>query len=136
MIEPISLTMDDSLYRQLHNHLFPGDADEHGAVIVAGVAESPRGTRLLAREVFPARDGIDYVPGTYGYRALTARFVAERAGYCADQKLAYLAVHCHGLGDAVDFSPTDLASHERGYRALLDITEGGPVGGLVFASNA
>ena len=136
MIEPISLTIDDSLYRQLYNHLFPDDGDEHGAVIAAGVTTSPRGTRLLAREIFLARDGADYVPGTYGYRALTTRFVAEKAGYCADQKLAYLAVHCHGLGSAVKFSPTDLASHERGYRALLDITEGGPVGGLVFASNA
>jgi len=36
----------------------------------------------------------------------------------------------------VDFSADDLNSHARGYPALLDITNGGPVGALVFAHNA
>lgn len=136
MKTPISLTMDESLYGRLHEHLFPGDSDEHGAVIAAGIAESARGTRLLARDLFLAEDGTDYVPGTRGYRALTARFVAERAGYCAGENLCYLAVHCHGGGNQVAFSGDDIASHERGYPALLDITRGGPVGALVFAKNA
>jgi hypothetical protein len=128
--------MDEPLYRRLHKHLFPGDYDEHGAVIVAGIAETERGTRLLAREVLLARDGIDYVPGTRGYRALTAQFVAEQSDYCAAQNLCYLAVHCHGGLDSVGFSGDDIASHERGYPALLDITKGGPVGALVFAREA
>lgn len=136
MKTPISLTIDEPLYRRLHDHLFPGDYDEHGAVIVAGIAETERGTRLLAREVLLARDGIDYVPGTRGYRALTAQFVAEQSDYCAAQNLCYLAVHCHGGLDSVGFSGDDMASHERGYPALLDITNGGPVGALVFAREA
>jgi hypothetical protein len=36
----------------------------------------------------------------------------------------------------VGFSGDDLASHERGYPALLDIVGGLPVGGLVFAQDA
>ncbi|HEX8178631.1 MAG TPA: ThiF family adenylyltransferase [Pyrinomonadaceae bacterium] len=136
MKTPVSLTMDEALYRRLHDHLFPGDYDEHGAVIVAGIAETERGARLLAREVLLARDGVDYVPGTRGYRALTAQFVAQQSDYCAAQKLCYLAVHCHGGLDSVRFSGDDLASHERGYPALLDITNGGPVGALVFAREA
>lgn len=133
---PLSLRIDRPLFERLHGHLFPGDGDEHGAVIAAGIAETGRGTRLLAREVFLARDGIDYVPGTRGYRALTAQFVAEKSGYCADEKLCYLAVHNHGGRDSVNFSGDDMRSHERGYPALLDITSGGPVGALVFAENA
>ncbi len=136
MKRPISLTIDELLYQRLHGHLFPGDNDEHGAVIAAGIAETERGTRLLAREVFLARDGIDYVPGQRGYRALTAQFVAEQSDYCAAQNLCYLAVHCHGGTDEVGFSGDDLASHRRGYPALLDITGGGPVGALVLARNA
>lgn len=136
MKTPVSLTMDEPLYRRLHDHLFPGDYDEHGAVIVAGISETERGTRLLAREVLLARDGIDYVPGTRGYRALTAQFVAEQSDYCAAQNLCYLAVHCHGGLDSVGFSGDDMASHERGYPALLDITNGGPVSALVFAREA
>jgi molybdopterin/thiamine biosynthesis adenylyltransferase len=133
---PISLRMDEALFKRLSSHLFPGDGDEHGAVIAAGITETPSGTRLLARDLFLARDGVDYVPGTRGYRALTARFVAECSDYCANQNLCYLSVHCHGPGDRVGFSSDDLASHERGYPALLDITRGGPVGALVFATNA
>jgi molybdopterin/thiamine biosynthesis adenylyltransferase len=123
-------------FNRLMSHLFPGDGDEHGAVIAAGICESERGIRLLAREVFLAKDGIDYVPGKYGYRALTANFVARVSDYCARERLCYFAVHCHGGSDSVDFSTTDLNSHARGYPALLDITNGGPVGALVFARNA
>jgi molybdopterin/thiamine biosynthesis adenylyltransferase len=136
MKTPVTLTIDEPLFKKLHGHIFPGDGDEHGAVITAGIAETARGTRLLAREVFLAEDAVDYVPGTRGYRALTAKFVAEKSGYCAEQNLCYLAVHCHGGRDSVAFSGDDNASHERGYPALLDITNGGPVGALVFAENA
>jgi tRNA A37 threonylcarbamoyladenosine dehydratase len=131
-----SLAMDERLYSELHAHLFPGDGDEHGGVVIAGVAETGRGKRLLARQFVPARDGVDFVPGKRGYRALTGRFVAEAAGRCADDGLAYLAVHNHGGTDSVKFSNDDMASHARGYPALLDITNGGPVGALVFARNA
>lgn len=130
-----ALVLPEELYARLHAHLFPGDHDEHGAVIVAGVARgSPN--RLLARDVFLARDGIDYVPGQRGYRMLTSAFIRERILYCRDQQLAYLAVHCHGGTTRVDFSPDDMASHERGYPALTDISHGQIVGGLVFAHEA
>ncbi len=117
-------------------HLFPGDHDEHGAVITTGLCETERGTRFLARDLFLAKDGVDYVPGKHGYRALTADFVARVSDHCAREKLCYFAVHCHGGRDEVSFSPDDLNSHERGYPALLDIVDGGPVGALVFAQNA
>ncbi len=136
MKRPFSLTIDELLFEKLHSHLFPGDGDEHGAVITVGIVETERGTRLLAREVFLARDGSEYVPGSRGYRALTARFVAEQSGYCGDEDLGYLAVHCHGGQNRVEFSTDDWASHERGYPALLDIAQGAPVGALVFARNA
>ena len=133
---PLSITFTEPQFQQIQKHLFPGDNDEHGLVIAAGIVETSRGTRLLVRGIFFALDGTDYVPGKHGYRALSARFVAEKSGYCGDENLCYLAVHCHGGNDWVEFSGDDLASHERGYPALLDITKGGPVGALVFAKNA
>lgn len=123
-------------YDQLRAHLFPGDHDEHGAVIAVGVSKSGRETRLLAREIFLARDGIDYVESKYGYRALSADFVARVSDHCSRHGLGYFAVHCHGGKDSVDFSCVDLESHKRGYPALLDIINGEPVGALVFAQNA
>lgn len=124
------------LFKELQQHLFPGDRDEHGAAICAGIAETPRGLRLLARKVILARDGIDYIPGQYGYRALTPEFVARVSNDCARDGLCYFAVHCHGGDDSVQFSDVDFESHQRGYPALLDILNGGPVGALVFAPNA
>jgi hypothetical protein len=106
------------MFRELHGHLFPGDHDEHGAVIAAGICESGRGTRYLARKLFIARDGVDYVPGEHGYRALSANFVAQVSNYCALNKLCYFAIHCHGGHDSVGFSNVDLESHKRGYPAL------------------
>lgn len=134
--ESWSVRIPQPIYDRLMAHLFPGDRDEHGAVLIAGVCRTDRGVRLLVRDVVLAKDGIDYVPGQRGYRALTALFVATVSGRCADEGLAYLAVHNHGGRGSVGFSPDDWASHERGYPALLDITNGGPVGALVFAEDA
>lgn len=134
-MEPWTLVMDEWLFDDLVSHLFPGDHDEHGAVIAAGIAETPRGMRLLARDLVIAREGIDFVPGRWGYRMLTPRFVSENIRRCRDEGLTYLAVHNHGGRDSVEFSGADNRSHERGYPALLDIS-GAPVGALVFAENA
>lgn len=135
-MKKLTLTINYPEFLRLHQHLFPGDHDEHGAVLAVGSSEDDNHIRLLVREVFLAQDGVDYVPGTRGYRALTAQYVAEKSDFCAAMKLGYLAVHCHGGTDRVKFSSDDLASQERGYPALMDITDGGPVGALVFAENA
>ena len=71
------LILPEELKADLFRHLF-ADGDEHGAVLSAGVVDTPRGLRLLARELFIAREGVDYVPGRSGYRMLTARFVSDR----------------------------------------------------------
>jgi molybdopterin/thiamine biosynthesis adenylyltransferase len=137
--DPWTLRMPPAMAADLRAHLFPGDGDEHGAVIAASVVTTSRGTRLLARTLHRARDGVDYVTGQRGYRMLTPQFVRDRIRDCRNHNLAYLAVHCHGGSDRVAFSPTDLGSHTRGYPALLDILGPGPsavAGGLVFASNA
>jgi molybdopterin/thiamine biosynthesis adenylyltransferase len=135
MMDGWTLSIGQPLYERLWAHLFPGDDDEHGAVIAAGIATTPRGTRLLARELFLAEDGVDFVPGVRGYRRLTPEFVRDRIRHCRDQKLIYLAVHNHRGSDSVEFSEPDNRSHERGYPALLDIS-GQPVGALVLARNA
>jgi hypothetical protein len=90
----------------------------------------------LARTLYLARDGIDYVPGNRGYRMLRAEFIRARIVECRDERLVYLAIHNHGGDVSVGFSSDDLRSHERGYPALLDIAQGMPVGALVFASQA
>jgi hypothetical protein len=131
------LRMTESQWRDLSRHLFPGDGDEHGAVILAGIANtSSGGVRLIAREVALAMDGVDYVPGRRGYRMLAADFVQKLSDRAADEGLAYVAVHCHGGTTSVALSDDDRRSHERGYPALLDILDGPPVAGAVFATAA
>lgn len=132
----VELRMTAEQWDEVSAHLFPGDDDEHGAVILAGVAEIAGGLRLIAREVLPARDGIDYVAGERGYRMLTAAFVADAIDRAEDLGLAYIAVHCHGGTTTVGLSPDDRRSHARGYPALLDILGGAPVVGAVFATAA
>ena len=135
-MKPWRLTIPAGLYAELQRHLFPGDGDEHGAVILAGTCKSDRGLRLVARELHLATDGVDYVPGRRGYRMLKAEFIQSRILRARDRRLGYLAIHNHGGTDCVCFSHDDMASHERGYPALLDIARGMPVGALVFAGSA
>jgi len=47
-----------------------------------------------------------------------------------------MPVHCHPGRGPVQFSSDDLASHERGYPAILEITQGGPVVPVVFSKDA
>lgn len=130
-----SLTLPPKLWADLAKHLFQHDGAEHGAVLLAGRADGPRGPRLLARHLLLAVDGTDYVAGRYGHRALSPSFVREAAVRARDDQLAYLAVHCHAGLDHASFSHVDLASHQRGYPALVQIT-GQIVGGLVFTPHA
>lgn len=133
---PWRLVFQEQDYDLLRRHLFPGDRDEHGAVLEAGLAVTDTDVRLLVRKVHLAEDGVDYVPGTRGYRKLRAEYISERIDDCVENKTIYLAVHNHGGWDSVAFSPDDLASHARGYPALLDILNGVPVGALVLAGRA
>jgi len=132
----IQLRLTGGQHEQLYRHLFPGDGDEHGAVILAGVTTFDDDITMVARDVVLARDGIDYVAGERGYRMLTAGFVTAQSDRAAREGLAYIAVHCHGGTDSVALSPDDRRSQQRGYPALLDILDGPPVAGVVFALEA
>ena len=131
-----TLTVPEPMAARLHRHLFPGDHDEHGAVLLAGVARRGNTLRLLARELYLAEDGRDYVAGQRGYRMLRGEFIRDHILRARDERLVYLAIHNHVGKGSVGFSGDDLASQRRGYPALLDITNGLPVGALVFAEDA
>ncbi|WP_439360095.1 ThiF family adenylyltransferase [Bradyrhizobium sp. DASA03007] len=135
-VRPWRLILPEKMKAELFAHLFPGDGDEHGAIILAGICQTDRGLKLVARELHVAVDGKDYIPGRRGYRMLKAEFIQSRILRARDLKLAYLAIHNHGGTTSVGFSADDFASHERGYPSLLDISRGMPVGALVFAHSA
>lgn len=130
------IRISDVLYGELHRHLFPGDHDEHGAVLRAGLCQDADRVRLLVRDFVPADFGTDYVEGQIGYRALAPKFIHKQITVCRDERLVYLAVHNHGSDREVAFSRVDLQSHERGYPALRDIAKGMPVGALVLGTNS
>jgi hypothetical protein len=130
-----NLTIPPKLWNQLHAHLFRGGEAEHGAVILAKTAHGPRGPRLLGHDVILAADGVDYVPGEHGHRALSPSFVRDAAVRARDQESVYFAVHPHPGLDRVGFSTIDLNSHQRGYPALGQITNQ-IVGGLVLTPHA
>ena len=119
-------------HERIMAHLFPGDGDEYGAILRAGVVRSGASLRLLVQHVQPAEFGTNYIAGRYGYRALTPTFIHREILRCRDSHLAYLAIHNHGSDRHVNFSTVDLESHERGYPALRDIGRGIPVGALVY----
>ena len=50
-------------HRRIMEHLFPGDRDEHGVILRAGIVRSGSSLRLLVQNVQPARFGTDYVGG-------------------------------------------------------------------------
>lgn len=130
------LVITEEMFRRLHEHLFRDDRAEHGAIILAGISQSESGTRLLVREVCLAKDGSDYLYKGDNIWSLQAKFIAKHLSKCRQGRLVHLAVHNHGGTDSVRFSAVDLRSHEYGYPAHLEVTEGMPVGALVLARKA
>ena len=61
--------------RTLTDHLYPGDGDEPGAVLLAGVSVANGRQVFHIREVYLAAEGSDYVEGKIGYRALSPTFI-------------------------------------------------------------
>lgn len=120
-------------YEQLHGHLFQPDEDEHAAFLYAGLATTAEGCRLLVRHVRPVPDE-EFIPSDRGaYRQITPRAVARAALECDDLGLCLLWAHSHPLShDRVGFSRDDLAAHRYGHPAVMDMTHGRPVAGLVF----
>lgn len=131
----IELRFRAAEWQRLVAHLFPGDQDEHGAALLCGPVRTDLGERLVVREVLPAIDGVDYVPGVRGYRHLDGAFVTRQLRRAKDLGLVYLAAHNHGGDGAVGFSRSDLDSHERAYPTLR-VVAGGAVGGLVLSRAA
>jgi molybdopterin/thiamine biosynthesis adenylyltransferase len=132
-----SLRIGQGIWSSMASHVNRGDHDEHGGALICGIAERRDGPVLLAREFVPAVDGVDYVPGTTGHRALTPAFITRLAKRARRDKWAVLLVHGHGrYGRNVGFSAIDFESHESGYRAVLDIVGGLPVGALVITDHA
>jgi molybdopterin/thiamine biosynthesis adenylyltransferase len=130
------LRLPAGVFKEIDEHLF-GTPGPRAGVLLAGVSEQNGSRRLLGREFIAADDGLDYLPGRgLGHHRLAAAFVRDAALRASGERLAYLAVHSHGGGSYVGFSDEDMASHENGYPALLDIVGGPPVGALVFADNA
>ena len=126
----VRITKSD--WERLNAHLF-SDREEHGAVLLCSVAVADDRLSLLVREVVLASEGVDYVEGIVGHRALTPDFVGDNIDRAADLGFTYLAVHNHGGRGSVAFSGIDLDSHERGYPALLQFAGGPPVGALVLS---
>jgi hypothetical protein len=112
-------------YERLHAHLFPGDHDEHGAILLAGEHLAVRETHLLEPDEFP--------PGTHGYRQFAAGALARLGNRAAQERLAMVTVHSHpGAHERNGLSRDDLAAHERVFPHLLDITGAASVTGVAL----
>jgi hypothetical protein len=122
---------------ELWAHLFPGDDDEHAAVMLAAAHMRPDRTRLLVRELHLLHSD-EFIPGEHGYRQLTPGALARLGNRAAAERLALISCHSHpGAGaTSVSFSRDDLAGHRRVFPHLLDIIDGQPVVGLALAERA
>jgi hypothetical protein len=122
-------------FAALRAHLLRPDDDEHAGVLLCGRTSSDRGEAFLVREVhLVADDG--FPPGTYGYRQIVPRVIAESSARADALGLSWLSIHSHPLArDRNALSGDDLASHRRLFPHLHDIV-GQPVGGLALGHSS
>jgi hypothetical protein len=119
-------------YERLHAHLFPGDHDEHGAILLAGEHHAAGRSTLAVRETHLLEPD-EFPPGTHGYRQFAAGALARLGNRAAQERLAMVTVHSHpGAHERNGLSRDDLAAHERVFPHLLDITGAASVTGVAL----
>jgi hypothetical protein len=119
-------------YERLHAHLFPGDHDEHGAILLVGEHHSCTGSTLAVRETH-LLEPHEFPPGVHGYRQFAAGALARLGNRAAQERLAIVTVHSHpGAREHNSLSGDDLAAHERVFPHLLDITDAASVTGVAL----
>jgi hypothetical protein len=119
-------------YERLHAHLFPGDHDEHGAILLAGEHHAAGRSTLAVRESHLLGPH-EFPPGTHGYRQFAAAALARLGNRAAQEHLAIVTVHSHpGAHASNTLSGDDLAAHERVFPHLLDITGAASVSGIAL----
>ena len=120
-------------FARLHEHLFRGDQDEHGALLLAGEHPTARGGLLLCVREVHLLGADEFPPGEHGYRQLAASALARVGNRAADEGLALVSAHSHpNSDDRTGLSSDDLAAHERMFGHLLDITGADSVTGVAF----
>jgi ThiF family protein len=126
----INLTLQDG--DALWEHLFPGDHDEHAAIMLAGLHGGNDRSRLLVRELHLLESN-DFIPGEHGYRQISPAALARLGNRAAAEGLAFISCHSHpGATNSVSFSRDDLAGHQRVFPYLLDIVDGQSVVGVAL----
>lgn len=132
-----SASITRSTMDRIQTGLLRPDRDEHAAFMYAGLADCPSDRRLLIRDVDLVPDD-EFIPSDRGaYRQITPRAVA-RAAIKADRLgLSLVWAHSHPMADrTVGFSRDDLATHHRAHPTLIELTQGRPVGSLLFGEHA
>jgi hypothetical protein len=126
------LRIPASDYERLHAHLFPGDHDEHGAILLAGEHRAASRSTLTVRETHLLGPD-EFPPGIHGYRQFAAGALARLGNRAAQEHLAMVTVHSHpGAGERNGLSGDDLTAHERVFPHLLDITGAASVTGVAL----
>ena len=124
-------------YERLNAYLFPGDHDEHGAILLAGEHPCTNGGSLLTVREVHLLANEEFPPGNQGYRQLAATALARLGNRAADEGLALISTHSHpGSRDRTGLSHDDLAAHERLFGHLLDITDARVVAGVAFGEHS
>lgn len=134
-VESFELRIGEKAFEALHKHLHRKLRDEYGAIVLAGVTYRADKIVLLARHLH-LLDDTDFRPGVHGYRQFSAKAVASFAGKAGDQKLAYVAIHSHPHAGPTKLSTDDIASHQKLFPHLLDLTESQPVCGIALSQDS
>lgn len=123
-------------YARLHRHLFPGDHDEHGAVLLAGETHATGRTTFTVRETHLLQPA-EFPPGQHGYRQFAAGALARLGNRAASEQLSMVTVHSHpGASTSNALSGDDLAAHERVFPHLLDITGAQSITGIALGTDS
>ena len=104
----VEIRVSEADYLQLSDHLLADCAREQHAFLLAGMSRTPRGTRLLVRDIVFARD-CDFIERSSTYLHLQPSYFLPVLDRCRKDGLHPIEVHSHPFADkGVTYSALDL----------------------------
>lgn len=106
----VDVMISQADYESLQQHLHQDPLLEQHAFLVAGICRSPRGVRLLVREMVFAGPG-DFITQTATYLDLQPSYYLPVIDRCRNEGLHLIEVHSHPFtGKGVRFSSIDIGN--------------------------
>jgi len=135
MTKDYTIILPDDIYHEVRNHLVEDPNEEAAAFLLAGIQETDKNVRLLARRVvYISREQYRHKSGYH--LDVSPQAINGIASLCEVNGLTVILCHSHTPGVRLEYSSSDNHGEARLSKFLSSVTGNKPIGSLLISAQA